>query len=69
METNYCGTIRISNPKTLQRWFALGWYQDLIAEGYIFNTGCGRFKTEVCTCSQCRLKNRIELKEIIKNNE
>jgi hypothetical protein len=23
----YCGTIRISNPKTLQSWIDRGWYQ------------------------------------------
>jgi hypothetical protein len=42
----YCGTIRISNPKTLQSWIDRGWYQKSLSEGYIFNVGCGRFKTE-----------------------
>jgi hypothetical protein len=41
----YCGTIRISNPKTLQSWIDRGWYQKGLSEGYIF-VGCGRFKTE-----------------------
>jgi hypothetical protein len=32
---NYSGTLRISNPKTLQNWIIRGWYQKLINEGYI----------------------------------
>jgi hypothetical protein len=42
----YCGTIRISNPKTLQSWI------DRLKKVYLkatFNVGCGRFKTEKCT--------------------
>jgi hypothetical protein len=59
----YCGTIRISNPKTLQSWIDRGWYQKSLSEGYIFNVGCGRFKTEKCTCSACRTrKDRSYLK-------
>jgi hypothetical protein len=42
--------IRISNPKTLQSWIGAGIKKSL-SEGYIFNVGCGRFKTEKCTCS------------------
>lgn len=60
-----CGTLRISNPKTLQNWFDKGWFQKKIAEGYIFSTGCGRFKTEVCTCSACRTRTRPELQKVI----
>ena len=58
-----CGTTRISNPITLQRWIDLGWYQDVISEGYIFNPYCGRFRLEQCTCSACRNKrpNRNKL--------
>ena len=64
-----CGTLRISNPKTLQRWIDLGWYKELIDEGYIFAPYCGRFKTEICTCSACRNKrpNREELINILNN--
>jgi hypothetical protein len=62
---NYSGTLRISNPITLQRWIDNGKYQELINEGYLFNVGCGRFKTEICTCSACRTKNRPELKKVL----
>lgn len=64
-----CGTTRISNPKTLQRWIDLGWYQELIDEGYIFAPHCGRFKTDICTCTKCRHKNpkREELTNILNN--
>lgn len=65
--TNYSGTTRISNPKTLQAWIDRGWYQDRLDEGYIFNVGCGRFKTEVCACATCRTKTRPELLEVLKN--
>lgn len=65
--THYSGTLRISNPKTLQAWIDRGWYKDLVDEGYKFNVGCGRFKidNEVCTCSQCRTRTRPELVKII----
>jgi hypothetical protein len=62
---NYSGTLRISNPKTLQNWIIRGWYQKLINEGYIFNVGCGRFKTEKCACSACRTRTRQELLKVI----
>ena len=66
---NYSGTIRISNPKTLQRWIDLGWFDENIKEGYTFNVGCGRFKLEEkCTCSQCRTKTRPELVEVLTIN-
>jgi hypothetical protein len=57
------GTTRISNPKTLQRWIDLGWYKEMIEEGYTFNPYCGRFSIGVCECSKCRNKthNRDEL--------
>lgn len=51
-----CGTIRISNPKTLQKWIDLGWYKEMINDGYVFNPYCGRFRTENCNCSACRSK-------------
>lgn len=62
---NYCGTTRISNPKTLKRWVDNGEYSKRIKEGFIFNVGCGRFKTEVCTCSTCRTRKRPELRAIL----
>jgi hypothetical protein len=65
-----CGTTRISNPKTLQRWIDLGWYKKRIDEGYVFNPYCGRFSVEVCECGKCRSKisNRDELIKLISIN-
>jgi hypothetical protein len=48
------GTLRITNPKTLEKWKANGKYQKLIAEGYIYAQGCGRFRKNKCTCYKCR---------------
>ena len=55
----YYGTVRIKNPKTLQSWIDKGWYQREIDKGYIFATGCGRFKLEVCNCSKCKKVNNV----------
>lgn len=55
----YCwGTTRVKNPKTLERWKQTGRYQKLIDEGYTYAPGCGRFRIGVCTCSDCRRKNK-----------
>lgn len=64
-----CGTIRISNPNTLQRWVDFGWYKDKLNQGYVFNPYCGRFALEQCVCTKCRNKkeNKEELIKIIKN--
>lgn len=51
------GTLRISNPKTLEKWIQNGSYQEEINDGYVFNVGCGRFRTEPCKCSKCRKPN------------
>ncbi len=69
-EAPMCGTTRISNPKTLQRWFDLGWYKELIDDGFIFAPYCGRFKTEICECGKCRnhKPNRDELIKILNSN-
>ena len=48
------GSLRITNPKTLQRWKETRKYQELINEGYIYAEGCGRFRMEACTCKKCR---------------
>lgn len=48
------GTLRITNPVTLERWKANGEYDKLIREGYLYATGCGRFRKEPCECCQCR---------------
>lgn len=50
----YYGTLRITNPITLQKWKDNGEYQKLIDEGYIYASGCGRFKKEVCNCTKCK---------------
>ena len=59
-----CGTVRISNTKTLQKWVDLGWYKDMINDGYFFNPYCGRFRTQVCNCSACRSK-RLDKSKLI----
>lgn len=63
------GTLRISNPKTLQKWIDTGKYQSQLKDGWIFNVGCGRFKTEKCTCSTCRRKKRPQIQAIIDKYE
>ena len=66
METHYYGTLRISNPKTLEKWIHRGDFQREIDNGYLFNVGCGRFRTEPCTCCRCRKKNAgAKLTEVI----
>lgn len=54
MQQNFSGTLRITNPRTLQSWKDKGWFQKQTDAGYIFAAGCGRFKTEICTCRKCR---------------
>lgn len=53
-EINYAGTLRITNPATLQKWKDNGAYKKLIDEGYIYAECCGRFSKDICTCSKCR---------------
>lgn len=60
-----CGTLRITNPKTLRRWIKNGNYQKEIDKGLVFNVGCGRFREEKCTCYKCRTRKRKELQDII----
>lgn len=57
-ELHLHGTLRVTNPRTLQAWKDRGWYQQLIDKGYIYAEGCGRFRTEICTCSKCRKKKQ-----------
>ena len=52
----YYGSIRVTNPRTLQAWKDKGWYQEQLDKGYIYAPGCGRFVTEKCTCWKCRRK-------------
>lgn len=51
------GSLRITNPKTLEKWKYNGEYDKLINEGYLYAKGCGRFRMFICTCSKCRKKN------------
>jgi hypothetical protein len=63
------GSIRIKKATTLQRWIDSGWYQREIKNGYIFATGCGRFRESKCECSQCRKSNkRFELEDVLQRN-
>jgi len=62
---NFAGTLRIFNPKTLEKWIKDGRYQKLIDEGWIFNKGCGRFKKNICTCRRCRKNKCLCLKKDI----
>jgi hypothetical protein len=65
----YCGSIRIKNPKTLQRWIDKGWYQKEIDAGYIFAPACGRFRVGKCECSKCKRPNSgWMLKEVLESN-
>lgn len=67
-EKPMCGVTRIRNPKTLERWIHNGSYQNLINAGFIFAVGCGRFRTEVCTCYKCRKSTNSPLKHIIERH-
>ncbi len=60
-----CGTLRIINPKTLEKWIHNGNYQKQLNRGYYFGLGCGRFRTEVCICSACRKHPKKELELVI----
>jgi len=64
----YSGSIRIRNPKTLQKWIDKGWYAEQINKGYIFNVGCGRFRSEKCECSKCRKTKNSPLKKVLEIN-
>ena len=71
MEDNYSGTLRITNPKTLEKWVKNWNYKELIDEGYYYAIGCGIFRTFKCDCSQCRkkpTKTTLEIENIINNN-
>lgn len=64
MTENYSGTLRITNPKTLQSWKDRGLFQQQIDNGFIYAVGCGRFKTEICTCFKCRRKTKKEINNL-----
>ena len=59
------GTLKISNPKTLEKWIQDGSYQEEVNDGYMFNVGCGRFRTELCKCYKCRNGKGKKLQQVI----
>ena len=61
------GTLRIKNPKTLEKWIQNGNYQKELDDGYIFAVGCGRFRTEPCTCCKCRSVGPNNPRQIVIN--
>jgi hypothetical protein len=66
------GSLRIKNPKTLQAWIDRGWYQEILDSGYIYAVGCGRFRSEVCGCTNCRTPRNpslsLEIREVLDKN-
>lgn len=64
-EMNYTGTLRITNPKTLESWIHKGLFQKKINLGYTFYVGCGRFRKDVCECSRCRKGKGKTRQEVI----
>lgn len=69
MEQYYSGTLRIKNPKTLQKWIDKGWYKEYVYEGWVFAPNCGRFRSEKCECGKCRKVNGGQvLKDVLVRN-
>jgi len=62
-----CGTLRITNPKTLEKWIHNGNFQKELDANYIFAVGCGRFRTEKCTCYKCRKTGPNNLLQLVIN--
>jgi hypothetical protein len=60
-----CGTLRITNPKTLEKWIHNGQFKKKLDEGLFFGIGCGRFKDEPCVCSACRNRPKKDLQLVI----
>jgi len=48
------GSLRVTNPKTLRKYKESGIFQKILDEEYIYATGCGRFRKEICTCHKCK---------------
>jgi hypothetical protein len=57
-EKPMAGPLRITNPKTLEKWKENGKYKELMDKGYIYAKGCGRFRVEVCACHKCRRRDK-----------
>ena len=69
MDQYYGGTLRIKNPKTLQKWIDKGWYKKEVDAGLIFAPNCGRFRLGKCVCVKCRKVNGGQaLKEVLARN-
>lgn len=62
------GTLKIKNPKTLEKWIHNGNFQKELDAGYKFYHGCGRFRTEPCTCYKCRKGKGKKLKEVLERH-
>ena len=61
----FYGTLKIRNPKTLQKWIDTGKYQEQINSGWVFNVGCGRFRDIKCECNKCRNSKNSPLKTVL----
>jgi hypothetical protein len=66
-ESPMCGTLRITNPKTLEKWIQNGSYQKELDNGYVYGIGCGRFRTEPCQCVKCRKAGPNNPRQIVIN--
>ena len=64
----YYGTLRIRNPKTLQRWIDTGKHQKQLDDGWVFNVGCGRYRTQKCECNKCRKSKNSPLKDVLESS-
>ena len=66
---NFSGTLRIKNPKTLQKWKDTGKYQELINKGYFYCQSCGRFRIgDINKMSKCCKKSFNNLQNNEKTN-
>jgi len=46
---------RIEEAEFLEK-RALERHNAILAKGFIYSAGCGRFSTQICTCTKCRKK-------------
>jgi hypothetical protein len=56
---------RVISPLTLQRLIRTGKFQQIIKNGYIFNSGCGKFTKEPCTCNLCARNAKPVLNQVL----
>jgi hypothetical protein len=64
-EPYYIGALRITNPKTLEKWIHNGSYQKELDRGFTYYPGCGRFRSEPCQCNKCRRGKGATRQEVI----